>query len=877
MTDHFDTGSSGNDYLVFSLLRSLAAREGLDLRQERYCELGTHHKIVGSETYSIHVGLGMSGTLVEANPTLVGQLAKGRPYDRIINSTITPDKLSDAEPQISSKAEFTESFRVSSKSCAGIEDCTEHNTTVSLTTLLANEFLDRAPLFLSLTLERSTALALESYDFRIRPYLIQIGVNENFDRDTFSLVERSLTRHDYHILMRTSESQIAVDVTRLAGHTPISSIAIGTSGVDLLLSTVKTLSLDVFDTILSRRCVRPTDVFAWMERKYNLNGFAEARKRAELNARRKHSNRGSEVSLDEIYAELFEIYRKKGSLSVLPDRISELELAAEKIFLYANPSIVELIRRARLSGRRVIAISDIYLSSNQVDGFLRAAGVTVDKVYTSSDHRANDLGKYNGKLYPFVLETEGLTPLEMVHVGDNAIADISNANAHGLCALAAKQLHRAASDQSVDIDALNEFQDTLAGSLVIGQTVRWLSRSVVKRSDVESYGYAYGGPLVMGFMLYVLKMARSEGIRRLLLLERDGHIMKAALDALGVDDIEYRTIPASRRMTIFPNADIGGFTAIASLFDGTATLTECDFFELLMIKPPDGVKVDDIMQRSPSDIFDKYDSYLRERAAQEKSLILEALAEEREMLARGDRVAWVDVGWGLSCIAGLNDMLDHSIKCFCIGSHDKARQVDHSGYLFERGRDVEVCRSIMAGTELIELLFSSTEPSSAYLERTAVGLQRVPKPKPIHERVRDAFISDVWKGTLAFIADISDLLDGLPLEEMREFNRKTLVKYCTRPHSRQYAILADIPHDPRPGNNPAWQNIRDLWKVKATSAVESAVLRHELQKARRRPFRLIRDLVLYRVLRLVSRCSPPLPERTTARFARSAAKRDPRR
>lgn len=51
----------------------------------------------------------------------------------------------------------------------------------------------------------------------------------------------------------------------------------------------------------------------------------------------------------------------------------------------------------------------------------------------------------------------------------------------------------------------------------------------------------------------------------------------------------------------------------------------------------------------------------------------------------------------------------------------------------------------------------------------------------------------------------------------------------------------------------------------------------QLRKAHRRPWRLVRALLAYRFLKLLSRASPPLPTRMAERFARSAEKRNPRR
>ena len=50
-----------------------------------------------------------------------------------------------------------------------------------------------------------------------------------------------------------------------------------------------------------------------------------------------------------------------------------------------------------------------------------------------------------------------------------------------------------------------------------------------------------------------------------------------------------------------------------------------------------------------------------------------------------------------------------------------------------------------------------------------------------------------------------------------------------------------------------------------------------LQRAHRRPWKLVRALIAYRILKLLSRASPPLPQRTADRLARSAQKRNPKR
>ena len=64
------------------------------------------------------------------------------------------------------------------------------------------------------------------------------------------------------------------------------------------------ISFDVFDTLLVRRCLEPSDVFTAIERESRRKGYAKARIKAERRANRCVSS-GSmhgETSLDEIYS-----------------------------------------------------------------------------------------------------------------------------------------------------------------------------------------------------------------------------------------------------------------------------------------------------------------------------------------------------------------------------------------------------------------------------------------------------------------------------------------------------------------------------------------------------------------------------------------------
>ena len=68
------------------------------------------------------------------------------------------------------------------------------------------------------------------------------------------------------------------------------------------------ISFDIFDTLLLRPYVKPTDLFLHLEKLLNKEGFAQARIEAEQKARKKHSDK-EDITIDEIYDEIESKYK----------------------------------------------------------------------------------------------------------------------------------------------------------------------------------------------------------------------------------------------------------------------------------------------------------------------------------------------------------------------------------------------------------------------------------------------------------------------------------------------------------------------------------------------------------------------------------------
>ena len=190
---------------------------------------------------------------------------------------------------------------------------------------------------------------------------------------------------------------------------------------------IEVVSFDVFDTLLLRPFWEPTDLFYFLDCEaarllsaQDIIPFTDYRKDAEKKARALAADRGSEdVTLREIYNILLED-------DVLPKDVIEAlmkeELALEERFCYLRQSAKGLMDYAVSAGKRIVAISDMYLPAVFIEKLLEKNGLPkLEKVFVSCEH---GLTKRTGRLYNYVLNTLGIQREQMIHIGDNLVSDV---------------------------------------------------------------------------------------------------------------------------------------------------------------------------------------------------------------------------------------------------------------------------------------------------------------------------------------------------------------------------------------------------------------------------------------------------------------------
>lgn len=178
------------------------------------------------------------------------------------------------------------------------------------------------------------------------------------------------------------------------------------------------VSFDVFDTLLVRPALQPRDIFYLLAKKVDA-AYGVDFIRLRWNA---------EAELGRLNAGIREIYDFMARKHHLDARTAEAlmaeEIRCEATLLAPRPDVRELYEQAVKLGKRVIAVSDMYLPGEVIADILRRKGFPMDAVYVSCDHGAR---KSDGALYDIVLAAEGGHPSEMLHVGDNWQSDYMEA------------------------------------------------------------------------------------------------------------------------------------------------------------------------------------------------------------------------------------------------------------------------------------------------------------------------------------------------------------------------------------------------------------------------------------------------------------------
>ncbi len=603
-----------------------------------------------------------------------------------------------------------------------------------------------------------------------------------------------------------------------------------------LILKAKVVSFDVFDTLLVRTVLNATDVFVIVERESGATGFHEARIKAEAEARERLGEKtGSyEVTLAEIYDALCLPNDLPEGWSA--ERLMQLELATEQRVLTRSPGIEAIYAMAVNSGKPVIAVSDMYLPQDFVQGLLTANHLPVDRVFVSCTYRKS---KHEGSLYGEVAAALNILPGEILHFGDNFKADCAAALQEGVAGYhlpaLREQLQR---DTRFNRRAIGQLSvcakrgKGAAHNLLASALLAHLSifKAANPALDMASqFGAMYAGPLVAGFAYWLSVVAEADKVRHLRLATRDGYITESIWQHLGLPG-QASIFHTSRRLTLMPAMVTSFEKEVPSLLTASTKVTLADCIKRLNLAH-DGELLEILAKITPIDrpiegprqveaalkALRDCESAIKRVAARELEGYRAYLSQE-DFDPRVDAVA--DCGWALSSQRRMEQFVGETFRGYYIGSLEHAYM--HGGiksFLFHKGADRGWVNIAERAVELLELPFASLEAQVCRFDLQEDG-HASPVPidhEPQYEMVREVFVKRMHRQTEAFADFIKPFLDTVTLEEFREVLYILFDSLVNDPTPFEYHELAGLPHNREFGKSD-FATIGTFWRVPDNNA-----------------------------------------------------------
>lgn len=298
------------------------------------------------------------------------------------------------------------------------------------------------------------------------------------------------------------------------------------------IENIDVVSVDVFDTALTRSVETPVDVFALMEECLithygtEYEGFAVKREAAERAARNTawQNFKHHEITLQSIYAELA---RLLPNTSCKPESLAALEIDIEHHTCLQTPDIHHAITLAHQAGKAVLFVSDMYLSGATIRQLLINAhyAAPLDLIVSSETlHTKADGSQWQGVKDKYGPNTK------ILHIGDNSHSDVASPTKHGIAAYPYFKARSVARNGGPLCPAIIPFS--------IASRVAHLTQpsSPAKHTAMAQLGTTWGALVVGAYTNWLAERAKTIKAKHIFFCARDGELPYAAWKTMGLGD-----------------------------------------------------------------------------------------------------------------------------------------------------------------------------------------------------------------------------------------------------------------------------------------------------------------------------------------------------
>lgn len=480
------------------------------------------------------------------------------------------------------------------------------------------------------------------------------------------------------------------------------------------------ISFDIFDTLIRRLVNNPTQIFDIVEKEYNKNHNIPISnfKYNRIMCERKITN--VIPNIDNIYNKLSEFYSQETCYW-----LKNKEIETERKYCVVNLKIKKIYDYCKKMNKRIVAISDMYLSSNVIEDILKENGYEINELIISNEKGCN---KASSKLYSF-LNVDNKN--SVLHIGDSLKADYLGAKNYGFPAIKITKTH---------YKNINDNYESI----------------ISMQDDFNNYYYNLGyqvlGPTLISFVKWLDYEFQKNKINKIYFLAREGKIYKDVFDIIFDKKYETKYLYISRRsitMSNFRYLNFLNLKDILNYFTIKRDSTLSDTLNYLNIKIDN---CDNCLNQNIYDLIDDNNLFnkIKEKLIIESKNVNTICLDYLNQEEMNGKFAIVDIGWNGTMQKCLNSfLLNNNIKFELSGYYFSLFKNLENGYQFIN-KNYKIYETIKNNPVLIENLFQ-------YVDGSTIGYKKdKEKYIPIKKEIEfDLYSQDAIKSIDLGIADFT--------------------------------------------------------------------------------------------------------------------------
>ena len=533
----------------------------------------------------------------------------------------------------------------------------------------------------------------------------------------------------------------------------------------------------------------------------------------------------------------------------LAERIKQIEIGLEIDALVVKDGVPELLEVLKDSGKKLIAVSDMYLGIKEIQSLLHAKGLLgyFDHVYVSSETKTC---KYSGRLFKKVSQDLGVDLDRIIHAGDNKVADYRSPLKLGMHAVLLRETEEFRRRSILKkYHHLGTIQDYWKGRSLLQISTCCYQKPREGLNDFYfKYGYEILGPIFSVYIQGVIEQIQKEKIGNIFFLARDGYLLEKIYNLMAPELMpqwfgqttnsylylsRQSTAPAALRsgmdkqlaLLALYNPKQQGLKSILKSF--SLQLEDfCEIADRYGFDPIDAPITDWNDRRLLNFLNDVTVQKLMCKHGLVHTDLLYRYLDQNGFFANR-KVAVIDIGWNGTIQYFLGQAFSELEECphvyghyfgYCGGIPYAFSEKNHiHGVFYDERRGCSSERAVMGFEEIFEDSCRACHASTSGYKLTETG-EVVPvfgeegSSDRLAEKSSDDYVLKLQEGIMAYVSEYlrAQRLTGYKFSEIKPFMVTLAERAIAFPRKNEVECLSRLSHSENWGHD----NVMDLTEVR---------------------------------------------------------------